>query len=543
MDAGNNEYFTTLELTQRLDLIRHLIDNMEVVPLVRGPSGIGKSCFAERLRQLSPPNWSICLFEANPSMVPDRLLNNLARCFDWTDLPQDLLDGLTSCFEMMRNEGQVPVLLIDEAQQLPTSSLITLLRLFERHREGEPLVSIVLLADQQIDQLLAMPQLQIMAKDSLKIIDLPMLSREDATRYMYFLFKQEDLSPEIELNDLMLTRLYRESKGIPGPLGQAILDQISTGGKMPMVRMTAQTRRLFFGIVGLSMLVALLMFQDQINQFFEVSPIPHSIQSTTVPEEPLLELPNAMVIGRDEPSSDEHSDPVSVTTAISTISEDGGGGGLSATVEQEDTLESQNQAAFQVGETDATETLEVERHAASMLQPLDGAKDVQPQLESGLSARTQDTELPVLPIQPPGNTEPVVDPTPEPALSSPKSEPAAATVTHSSKTRNDKPILSVDSLKREDWIRSRPTSHFTLQLLGVEHVQSLKEFVARHGLQNQAFYYVTERKGKSWYPLLWGDFPNKKSAIEGARQLPLEVQSNGYWVRKFGDVQSQLSNN
>ena len=131
---------------------------------------------------------------------------------------------------------------------------------------------------------------------------------------------------------------------------------------------------------------------------------------------------------------------------------------------------------------------------------------------------------------------------PEPNVSSPETkkstEPAPDTATLP--VIHGKPTPPSDSLAKVDWIRSRPANHYTLQLLGVEHLQALKDFVARHGLQDRAFYYVTRRRGKPWHPLLWGDFPDKKSAIDGSEQLPAAVKNQGYWIRQFKELQAQL---
>ncbi|MCU7861027.1 MAG: ATP-binding protein, partial [Candidatus Thiodiazotropha sp. (ex Lucinoma kastoroae)] len=171
------DYFTTTEVSARLDLVRHLIENSELVPLVRGPSGIGKTLLASRLQQLSPDNWSVCHFSADPTMQPERLLAYIARCSGLPDIAGELLQRLVDRFEVLRKRGRIPVLLVDDAQMLPPTSLMTLLRLFERQVDGVRLVSIVLFADEQIDLLLSTPQLQVMSPQAIQVIDLPPMTR------------------------------------------------------------------------------------------------------------------------------------------------------------------------------------------------------------------------------------------------------------------------------------------------------------------------------------------------------------------------------
>ena len=129
--AETDDYFSTPEAASRLDLIRHLIENSELVPLVRGPSGSGKTLLASRLQALAPENWMVCHFSADSMMQPERLLAHIARCSGLSDAQGNILNRLVERFEVLRNRGQVPVLLVDDVQSLPPTSLITLLRLYD----------------------------------------------------------------------------------------------------------------------------------------------------------------------------------------------------------------------------------------------------------------------------------------------------------------------------------------------------------------------------------------------------------------------------
>ncbi len=530
MGAKNNDYFTTTELTQHLDLIRHLIDNIEIIPLFRGPNGIGKSLFAARVRQLAPANWTVCLLEADSSMSPDRLLGNIARCFGCSDRQVDLLEGLAMCCESMRDEGQVPVILIDDAHLLPPAALITLLRLFERHREGEPLISIVLFANEQIDLLLATPQLRIMKPQAMQIIDLPSLNREDATSYMLFLLKLEGLPADIELDDVTLTRLYRKTKGIPGPLGQAILDAIGGGKDMPTRSISTGSQRILLGILGLLLTAAILVYQDQINQLFQSPQAEVAAKAGEYRAEEQFNLKpdddtqtDQVVPGTYENDKPATYQPMQMDTGVDWTS-----GGLMGQ------MSSMIEPALPLAGSDTSENMrDVKKY--KNYQWVAEVDDTQKILQSEVVAISENAPILELPIEP--------KPAAESPISSEISEPDPATV----------PVIDPpapvtasvaqspeDPLRKEAWIRTRPADHYTLQLLGVEHLPALKEFVARYGLQSRAFYYVTKRKGRPWHPLLWGDFPDKKSANNGSRQLPLEVQSKGFWVRSFGELQSQL---
>lgn len=524
------QYFTTLELTQRLDLLFHLIENTEIIPLIRGPEGIGKSTLAVRVCQSAPNNWSHSLFVADPALVPDRLLANIARCFGCLGQHGEVIDGLVKCFESRRAQGQVPVLLIDDAHLLPASALIALLRLFERQYEGDPLISIVLFADEQIDLLLTTPQLRIMAPQAIQIIDLPSLNRVDATRYMQFLLQKEGIAEDMAMDDAKLTRLYRSTKGIPGPLGQSILDVLGEKKKMEAGYPRQKPVAMLLGMLGLIVLGMVLLFQDRVNQFFLSPQSEQAKWSTTPPVEQAPDLPELI-----EPSNlaVEANDDITV-------------GELAAGVplQWDSELESEQansvigviQPVFQDPGTDEVESL-VDVHESTLNQGLVASVQADDQqLSAGTTEKTgaQMIGSPILPVSTATMSES--------EASSPSHEDSAHTRASavSLPTTPVKPPAG-DSLEKTDWIRTQPANHYTLQLLGVERLQSLKDFVARHGLEDQAFYYSTRRKGNPWYPLLWGDFPDKKSAIKASEKLPIELQRQGYWLRQFRELQAQLN--
>jgi septal ring-binding cell division protein DamX len=327
---------------------------------------------------------------------------------------------------------------------------------------------------------------------------------------MRFLLKLEGLPADIELDDAKLTRLYRETKGIPGPLAQAILGAISGGNTMPMRGISNRSQRVFLGIVGILLLGGVIVYQDQINHLFQ------SPQSGEADKAAEAHSDQQIT----EPATDE---PMQLDVALGWDSGDLPGQ-MRSMIEPADPLTG----------IDGLESMEDVQESQG-LQGDDGANDTQNSPESEMVEISGNPLISTLPLEPknapesPEHTEiPKPDPIPEPVKASPS--PAAIAV----------PQSPIDPLRREDWIKTRPAEHYTLQLLGVERLQALKDYVARYDLRSQAFYYITQRKGKPWHPLLWGDFPDKKSAIKGSKQLPLKVQNKGFWIRSFGELQAQL---
>ncbi len=542
--SDNEDIFSTPESEARLDLIKHLIENSELVPLVRGMSGIGKSLLASRLQTGAPDNWVVCLFEADSMMQPERLLAHVARCNGLPDAKEDNLRRLVERFELMRKRGSIPVLLIDEAQQLPPTSLITLLRLYERQVGGGPLLSLVLFADEQIDMLLSTPQLQIMSPQSIQVIDLPPLTRDEADSYMRYLLRQEGLDLSLELDAGQMNRIYRETQGAPGPLGTAIrkevgeLDDAPTGSGLKI-----RGPLLWAGVPLGVVLLLLLLFQGPINRLF--SPEPESMQEKVVSETPqaqpatppvaeagALEQPPIVLPqpGREEQAPlPQVDDLASHETVAGSAAEEG-----------------QSEPELEPAPAEKSPVV-----AEASPQPISG----RPTPEA-VQASPNGTPAIERAVEPPDSTDPAVETSgPEVEQVVPAGGVKVSPVSRSSKQPLAQAEETVEApvqpevanapeksdeeaglLRSRDWLDEQARGSYTLQLLAVGNTESVKAAITRYGLQEQAFSVKTVRQGKAWYPLLWGVYPDRGAALAAVKRLPEELQKSGAWARSLASL-------
>jgi DamX protein len=532
------DIFSTSESEARLDLIKHLIENSELVPLVRGMSGIGKSLLASRLQSGAPDNWIVCLFEADSMMQPERLLAHIARCNGLPDAKEDNIRRLVERFELMRKRGNVPVLLIDEAQLLPPTSLITLLRLFERQVGGGPLLSLVLFADEQIDMLLSTPQLQIMSPQSIQVIDLPPLTREEADSYMGYILKQEGLDQSLLLDAGRMNRIYRETGGAPGPLGSAIRKEVGELGEGPagnVLRIGGPL--LWAGISVVGLLLLLVLFQGPINRLFSPETEPLDGQVIAEARQAGSAEPE-MVAGADsEPPAivlpqPGQAEQAPLPQAIS-------GSGPEAPVEQDARVAIESEfEPVPAGSPVVTPQKPPERIPES---PSPELAQAQPTETPVVEPAAESSGLTTSPSEP--ETTQVAPVVPDPASDGQATEPETTQV----EVTETAPPQAVEStapggaemsglLRSSDWLEGQPEGGYTLQLLAVGNVESVQLAVAKYRLQGQAFSIQGERRGRPWYPLLLGVYPNREAALAALKGLPAELQKSGAWARSLASL-------
>ncbi len=531
--SETDEFFSTPESEARLDLIRHLIENSELVPLVRGVSGIGKSLLASRLQTTAPKGWVVCHFSADSMLQPERLLAHIARCNGLPDAKDDNIRRLVDRFETLRKRGMVPVLLIDDAQKLPPTSLITLLRLYERQVGGAPLVSLVLFANEQIDMLLSTPQLQIMSPQSIQVIDLPPLTREEADAYMRYLLKSEGLASQLALDAGRMSRIYRETGGAPGPMGVKILEAFGEGGGSEGVSPLSERRAFIWGGVPLVALVVLvLVFQGPINDLFSSAP---GGGEKAITETDRVQIEPLPVPAKHSPSpiqtpavSDTHAMPASLPTTAQETAESpdmavdkarDSGASTIASAEPESSpplpVEEAETAMLATDESSSPAVTEV----VSAIAPAPDKADTEVKV-----AKESDHPLTVETVQP----EPAVKPTQT-------SEKPVKTIPSKSEPKRKAAASSL--LRSGEWLAARPSGAYTIQLLAAENIESVRTAVKNQGLSGEVFTVRTERKGKPWYPLLWGEYPNRDAAVEAIKRLPESMQAAGAWARSFASLQ------
>lgn len=498
-------FYTTPELSQRLDLIQHLIDNSDLVPLVRGEVGAGRSTAIHQLQAQMSENWLFCRIDANPMLHPDQLMVRLARFFGIAEADDNIRDRLIHHFEAIRDEGGLAVIAVDDAEQLPPASLIALLHLHEQRLGSVPIVALALFALPTIEHTLATPQLRVMNLQLFHIMDLPRISREQATGYMRHLLALEELPDQLTITEPKLDTLLRMSEGLPGKLTTLILQSIDED-----VSADAVPNRYSFAkiaaLTGIGLIVLVLLFQDRVNQFF---------QPEVTPNQQSLELPDQKV--RPEP---KRADELTQDQAPPTASE-------------EPPAESAEEPGDAVPETEpvAAEvepvTLPTEDH--SMEIPPEESDSQQP-LEKDLLIVEEDSAPEEKPHETPVDENKEVQalpPAPEPKEAAPQ-------------VISD-PDIKQAGLERDAWILTQRPTDFTLQLIGVSMLEPLQRFIRQHDLQGEVFYIKTTRKGRPWYVLLSGVYPSREKAKAAIpHDVPQTLQKKGVWARSFESLQQEI---
>ncbi len=120
-----------------------------------------------------------------------------------------------------------------------------------------------------------------------------------------------------------------------------------------------------------------------------------------------------------------------------------------------------------------------------------------------------------------------------------KSTPPAPVIP--ARPQKDTPATTGDKAsRREDWLLSQEGSAYTLQLLGTGRLHALQQFIRHHGLEDKAAYFAMKRDGHPWYTLVYGVYPDRKTAQAAAATLPEKVRALRPWPRRLAVIQDLI---
>jgi DamX protein len=221
----SHRYYLTSELSQRINLIRHLIENSEQLLLVLAEKGGGKTALLNQLKRIAEKEcetWWIYTPDTSPALSSEVLLSSILNAFnvrqDGKPLPV-LQESLRNHIASTRYNGQIPVLFVDDAHQLP---LATLKFLIELNMQGKPptRMRVVLFCEPQITSILAAPEFEMVQNTLVHTLDVPLFSDTQVRDYLQFRLHGTRYSNIHPFNSDVIKKIYEKSEGLAGKINQ-----------------------------------------------------------------------------------------------------------------------------------------------------------------------------------------------------------------------------------------------------------------------------------------------------------------------------------
>jgi DamX protein len=487
------KFYATPELTQRINLIQYLLQNSEQLLLVLADEGRGKTTLLNQIVSNANDHWKIFTPASNPALTETALISTLLSAFNVRPegkTPTALRDTLRSHIAATRYNGQLPILLVDDAHMLPLETLSFLVRLV---MTGEPQtrMRVLLFCEPQITSVFAAPEFEIMRNTLIHTLDVPVFNEKQVRGYSQFCSSQEGYGVTTPFSDSQIRQLFRESEGVPGHLQalvQKLFDELperpqqsSNIPASPKPRLWG--RHAMLGGILLGVFLVLILIATWVKSLL-FAPEEADIKKP----ESVLELPTA-------------TSPENPSTAINTAT-------------SQTTTSQQTPPAYTGPEFPPPAPL-ARGDTQVVITPRDS--DI-----ASISTASDDSAL--------EQTAQVEETPPSVPLEPPKPPPA-----------QDKDEIFAQ-LKPSSWLEQLDGDTYTLQILSTYEKSSIPRFIRRYGLENSDLgIFATTRNNKPYYKLVLGFYPDRAKAVQALQRMPSALRNKtSPWPRTMSNIQAEI---
>jgi len=543
----------TLERAQKLDLLNHLITNLQQSLVVCGPEGIGKTTLLENLKANKLDSWIVYSINATAPLSFEQVQVGLEKYLQQRDpaFAGQKIDQISNAAE---EDNQKIVFLIDDAGLLVPGLINSICQLAEAYSSLR--VVFALTADE-----VHLKNNSDRTIDECHFIEIPTLSESQCGDFLKNLASKPDaIIPAENLNATMIGQLYKETHGIPG--------------KIVNIQKNQNTGTLLINWQWISLAAAILLavtvsfflwdeepdnhekLQQQIAQNLPKQQAEKIVEkaepSTPVIEDIEIKLPiepGVVGVNIELPAAKKSEDTPKVFSEAIDVAKNEIQGSEADSLKRDNLqLESKNQIVSEPRNAERTKGSEprdqvvttrhdnasvkeeinndsiatIDKNKAISIpdEGLKPAKENQDSLVKQAQIKTADeasTQIVKEKADKPGEPEP------------------AKQVVKKSQAKGD-------SLKEgTQWVLNQKVSHYSLQLMAIskQRQSALLKLINKNSqFQDKLHYFETVKKGEEIYVLLYGNFSTPAEAKQAMKLLPKDFGKP--WLRSFKLLHKQV---
>lgn len=579
-DGLSGEPFFPSRWHQQLDLLRHLSRNSNMVLLVTGISGMGKTTFMEILFDQIESKSGVCKVHGSSGVTPDVLQELIIRHIGMptTGTPEaNFQQRFLQQTERMDQAKDDFYLVIDNAHRLPKSSLAFLVDIAEwQSSEIHPL-HLILFGGPQLDAMMAEITAQHLGEAMTHTIRIEPFSLEMTKEYIFHRLTQAGFQGDLPLSELQINQIHQASNGIPAKINliarQVLLDSDPKNNKRKPVKPVnpttnyreahkstsafALSKWFLIGSVAVIGVILAVVFYFRtpatLNQTAEVLSLPNQAAPAAITATndavPATAPDNSIQADMDEDQTQTEGlngmvataktvqPPKPVTTTNTDASADDADSDQSS-APVDDSVDTStaavNTTPAVADNAQATVATASPAATSGSWVPLTSAQAKTANTSDEAAAVNTDISTAATPEQP-SNTSSAVTPTvaaaPEVAVVKPISTPKA----------QPKMVTSASLVHDEQALMVADPARITLQIAAANNYSGLKSFIKAAGLDGQVYFFRTVNAGNPWFVAVYGDYVDTTAAKQAIATLPAVLkQKEQPWPRSFGSVQKAI---
>ncbi|MEO0367744.1 MAG: SPOR domain-containing protein [Pseudomonadota bacterium] len=99
---------------------------------------------------------------------------------------------------------------------------------------------------------------------------------------------------------------------------------------------------------------------------------------------------------------------------------------------------------------------------------------------------------------------------------------------------------SIGAYRTEEWLLSRKSSMWTIQLLAFEEESKVRAFIDDNSLHGGAAYFKDVSGSTVFYKLVYGAYETKSDASRARHLMPEELKEHGPWLRSIENIKEAI---
>ncbi len=516
------ESFIPAKHVQLLDKLEHLSRYSHFIQIVIGVAGVGKTTLLKRFYPNSDDaGIHACCIAATHEMGESDLLTELVEQLNLdlaiTASVEDKVRAVFAHSELLHDISRQFLIVIDDADRLTEDALDLLVNVLQSMPDVDARPHLVLFGLPKLADTLSLARFRQICDTHGHFIELDPLDLPD----MLGLLRHRYGSVIDGLGEKHLQRIHNESFGLPGRVPK-VLDKIVAGEaparprkakrEIRLPRLSSLHLGLLGGILMLTVAAWLLLPAEHETSDSDRVTVELNIPRPAARQAPEVPSPG---LARSVEADSRVSEPDYSTAPVP---------------ETGDTELGDLQHRLALAEAALQAEVEAEVPAPVLTpRPAVTPSETQPVAESLPPAPVAVADKPA-PVSAPEVVAKVVEKAPSRLvlkLPPPVQKPAPATLTL-------KPYL------REKELLGWNPSGYTLQMLGARNEDSVMEFVGGQADPDAFYYFSTIYKGKPWYVVVYGEYPDRDAAVAGIARLPKVLQQRRPWARSVSGVQNDI---